>query len=122
MNRKARVTEHSQRHSRGILWRCSVTFDVKHGKVPRADKLYRAIVGCPSHDESRELSGERALAENEDGVFHHARGLVVAAHVPPDWRYSRFRQKSALDPRCHGKIALQGALFGARKMVQAEPH
>src|SRR5881398_370956 len=72
MNRKARVTEHSQRHSRGILWRCSVTFDVKHGKVPRADKLYRAIVGCPSHDESRELSGERALAENAIGVFHHA--------------------------------------------------
>ena len=72
MNRKARVTEHSQRHSRGILWRCSVTFDVKHGKVPRADKLHRTIMGRPSHNESRELSGESALAENAVGVCHHA--------------------------------------------------
>src|SRR5213082_1714098 len=72
MDREAGVAEHSQRHSRGILWRCSVTFDVKHGKVPRADKLHRTIMGRPSHDESRELSGERALAENAIGVFHHA--------------------------------------------------
>src|SRR5438552_8194699 len=72
MNRKARVAEHSQRHSRGILWRCSVTFYVKHGKVPRADKLHRTIMGRPSHNESRELSGESALAENAVGVCHHA--------------------------------------------------
>src|SRR5439155_21057006 len=72
MNGEASVAEHSQRHSRGILWRCSVTFDVKHGKVPRADKLHRTIMGRPSHNESRELSGESALAENAVGVCHHA--------------------------------------------------
>src|ERR1700756_2790176 len=72
MNREARVAKHSERHSRGILWRCTVTFDVKHRKVPRADKLHRTIMGSSSHNESCELSGERALAENAVGVCHHA--------------------------------------------------
>src|SRR6267378_4492620 len=72
MDREAGVTEHPQRHSRGILWRCSVTMDVKHGKVARADKLYQTIMGSSSHDESCELSGESALAENAVGVLHHA--------------------------------------------------
>src|SRR6266850_1639880 len=72
MDREAGVTEHSQRHSRGILWCCSVTMDVKHGKVARADKLHQTIMGGSSHDESRELSGESALAENAVRVFHHA--------------------------------------------------
>jgi len=31
-----------------------------------------------------------------------------------------FRQKSALDASGQGKIALQGALLGARKMVKTE--
>src|SRR5260370_22967878 len=72
MDREARVTEHSQRHSRGIIWRCSVTMDVKDGKVACTDKLHRTIVGSSSHDESRELPRECALAENAVGVFHHA--------------------------------------------------
>src|SRR5713101_1351235 len=72
MDWEAGVTEHPQRHSRGILWRCSVAMDVKHGKVARADKLHRTIVGSSSYDESRELSRESALAENAVGVFHHA--------------------------------------------------
>src|SRR5712691_7721353 len=72
MDREARVAEHPQRHSRGILWRCSVTMDVKHGEVARADKLHRTIVGSSSHDESRELPRESALAENAVGIFHHA--------------------------------------------------
>src|SRR6266705_4954904 len=72
MDREAGVTEHPQRHSRGILWCCPVTMDVKHGKVARTDKLHRTIVGSSSHHESCELSGESALAENAVGVFHHA--------------------------------------------------
>src|SRR6267143_3728194 len=72
MDREARITEHSQRHSRGILWRCSVTMDVEHGKVARADKIHQTITGSSSHDESRELPGESALAENTMRVFHHA--------------------------------------------------
>src|SRR6267378_8562663 len=72
MDREARVAEHSQRHSRGILWCCSVTLDVKHGKVARADKLHRTVVRSSSHDESRELSRESALTENPVGVLHHA--------------------------------------------------
>src|SRR5438093_9533405 len=71
MDGKAGVTEHSQRHSRRVLWRCSVTLYVKHGKVARADKLYGTIVGCSSHDERRKLSGKSALAENTVGVFDH---------------------------------------------------
>src|SRR5206468_11630193 len=149
--------------------------DVKHGKVPRADKLHRTIMGRPSHNESRELSRQSALAENAIGVFHHAielqpgfreaakrsmkvahqhrRGntlagnipqhkeqatlcfeeiavitayhacrLIVITDVPPNWCQARFRQEPALDARSHGKIALQGALFGACKMVQTEPY
>src|SRR5260370_4454429 len=46
--------------------------DVKQGKMARADKLHRTIAGCSSHDESRELSRESALAENAVGVRHHA--------------------------------------------------
>jgi len=46
--------------------------DVKHGKVARADKLHQTIMGSSSHDESRELPGESALAENAVRVFHHA--------------------------------------------------
>src|SRR5260370_8661550 len=72
MDREARVTEHSQRHSRGIIWRCSVTMDVKDGKVACTDKLHRNSVGSSSHGESRELPRECALAENAVGVFHHA--------------------------------------------------
>ncbi len=72
MDREVRVTEHPQRHSRGILWGCSVTMDVKHGKVARTDKLHRTILGSSSHDQSRELSRESALAEYSAGVFHHA--------------------------------------------------
>ena len=72
MNREARGTEHSQRYSSGLLWRYSVTMDVKHGKVARIDKLHRTILGNSSHNESRELSCESALAENAVGVFHHA--------------------------------------------------
>src|SRR5256885_7902254 len=72
MDREPRVTEHPQRHSRGILWRCPVTMDVKHRKVARADELDRTIVGSSSHDESRELPRESTFAENAVGVFHHA--------------------------------------------------
>src|SRR5712664_783824 len=175
MDREAGVTEHPQGHSRGILWRCHVTMDVKHGKVARADKLHRTIVGSSSHDESRELSRESALAENAVGVFHHAieretgfgeaaegcmkvahehRGsntlagnipqhkeqaavcfkkiaviaadhagrLIVVARVPAIWRPAGLRQESALVAGGQGKIALQGALFIARKMVETEPH
>src|SRR5712664_1482064 len=175
MDREAGVTEHPQGHSRGILWRCHVTMDVKHGKVARADKLHRTIVGSSSHDESRELSRESALAENAVGVFHHAieretgfgeaaegcmkvahehrrsntlagnipqhkqqaavcfekiavisahhaGGLIVVTRVPSFWCQTGFRQESALDACSQGKIALQGALFGGRKMVQTETH
>src|SRR5260370_34219708 len=72
MEREAGVGERTQRHSGGILWRCPVTMDVKNRKMARADKLHRTIVGGSSHDESRELSRESALAENAVGVFHHA--------------------------------------------------
>src|SRR5437773_8343280 len=72
MDGKAGVTEHSQRHSRRVLWRCSVTLYVKHGKVARADNLHGTIVGCSSHNEGRKLSGKSALAENTVGVFDHA--------------------------------------------------
>jgi hypothetical protein len=148
---------------------------VKHGKVPRADKLHQTIVGSSPHHESRELSRESALAENTVGVLdhaikretgfgegakrcmevahehrrsntlagnipkhkeqttvcfekiaviaaHHAGGLIVVAHVPPNWRQAGFRQEKALDAGSQGKIILQGTLFGARKMVQTEPY
>src|SRR5467141_2400378 len=72
MDWEAGVTEHPQRHPRGIFWRCPVTVDVKHGKVAGADKLHRTIVRSSSHDESRELSRESALTENPVGVLHHA--------------------------------------------------
>jgi hypothetical protein len=72
MDREARVTEHPQRYSRGINWRCSVAMDVKQRKVARADKFHGTIVGSAPHDQSRELSGESAFAENAVGVFHHA--------------------------------------------------
>src|SRR5713226_4601744 len=175
MDREAGVTEHPQRHSRGVFWGCSVTMEVKHGKVASADKLHRTIVGSASYDESRELSRESALAENAVGVFHHAieretgfgeaakrcmkvahehrrsntlagnipqhkeqaavcfekiavitahhaGGLIVVPHVPASWCQAGFRQESALDACGQGKIALQGTLFIARKMVEAEPH
>src|SRR5260370_38443043 len=175
MDRKAGVAEHPERHSRGILWRCLLAMDVKQGKMARADKLHRTIAGCSSHDESRELSRESALAENAVGVrhhaieretsfseaakggmkvahehgssnafagdiaqhkeqaavcfekiaviaAHHASRLIVVVHVPAIWRQTGFRQDSALDARGQGKIALQGTLFGARKMVETEPH
>src|SRR4029077_14354825 len=72
MDGEGRNAKHSQRHSRGIFWRRSVTMDVKQRKVSRADKLHRTIAGSSTHDESRELSGESALAKNAVGVFHHA--------------------------------------------------
>src|SRR5467141_2094819 len=175
MDREPGVTEHPQRYSRRILWRCPVTMDVKHRKVARADKLDRTIVGSSSHDESRELPRESTFAENAVGVFHHAieretgfgeaaercvkvahehrrsntlagnipehkeqaavcfekiaviaadhaGRLIVVADVPASWRQAGFRQKSALDACGQGKITLQGTLFGARKMVETEPH
>src|SRR6266481_9826753 len=45
---------------------------MKQGQMPRADKLNGTVRSRTSHDESRELSGESALAENAVGVFHHA--------------------------------------------------
>src|SRR5216684_1682353 len=71
MDRESRVTEHSQRHSRGILRCRSVTMDVKQRDMPRAYKFHRAIVRSSSYDESRELSGKSAFAEYAVGVFHH---------------------------------------------------
>jgi len=53
---------------------------------------------------------------------HHAGRLIVVAHVPAGWRQAGFRQESALDACGQGKVTLQGTLFGARKMVQTEPH
>src|SRR5450755_679027 len=132
-----------------------------------ADKLHGTIVGGAADDESCELSGESALAENSVGVFHHAieretasgedtkrgvevahehggrdtfagniaqhkeqaaggfekiavittdhaRGLIVVADVPADWRQVGFRQERALDACGEGKITLQGALLGGR--------
>src|ERR1700740_2594267 len=68
---KARVTEHTQRHSGGILRRYSIIMDVKYRKVTRVDKLHRTIVVESSHNESRELSRKAALAENAVGAVHH---------------------------------------------------
>ncbi len=149
--------------------------DVKHRKVARADKLHRTIVGGSSHDESRELSRESAVAENAVGVFHHAieretglgegtercmkvahehrrsntlarniphhkeqaavcfekiaviaahhaGRLIVVARVPAIGCQAGLRQESALVACGQGKIALQGALFSVRKMVETEPH
>jgi len=53
---------------------------------------------------------------------HHAGGLIVVPHIPANWRQAGFRQETALNACGQGKIALQGALFGARKMVQTELH
>src|ERR1700675_1724102 len=72
MDRESGVTEHPQRYSRGILRSCTAAMNMKHWKVPSADKLNRAIAGGAPYDESRKLPGERALAENTAGVFHHA--------------------------------------------------
>jgi hypothetical protein len=55
-----------------MLRRCSVNVDVKKREMARADKLHRTIVRSSSYDESRELSGKGAFAENAVGVFHHA--------------------------------------------------
>src|SRR6266404_1153495 len=63
--------EHSQRHSRGISMRRYVTMDVKQREMARAYKFHRAIVRSSSYDESRELSGKSAFAEDAVGVFHH---------------------------------------------------
>src|SRR6266481_5915692 len=130
MKREAGVTEHPQRHSRGILWRCSVTMDVKHGKVTRADKLHRTIVGSSSHDESRELSRQSALAENAIGVFHraieretgfgeaaercmkvaheHRRGNTLAGNIP------EHKEEAAV---CFEKIAVIAADHAGRLIV-----
>src|SRR5258708_15909429 len=40
--------------------------------MARADKLHGTIVRGSSYDESGELSGKSAFAENAVGVFHHA--------------------------------------------------
>src|SRR5260370_35980522 len=72
MNRKARVTEHPQRHASRIIRGCSVAAAVKHGEVARADKLYRTIAGSSPNDEGRELPRQGALAENAVGVLHQA--------------------------------------------------
>src|SRR6202023_1131548 len=53
---------------------------------------------------------------------HHASGLIVVAHLPSNWRQARFGQETALDECGQGKVALQGTLLGAGKMVQTEAH
>src|SRR5258708_31405095 len=40
--------------------------------MARADKLHGTIVRGSSYDESGELSGKSAFAENAVGIFHHA--------------------------------------------------
>src|SRR6266852_1724455 len=72
MDRESCVTEHSQRHSRGIFRGRSVTVDVKQREMARAYKFHRAIVRSSSYSESRELSGKSAFAEYAVGVFYHA--------------------------------------------------
>jgi hypothetical protein len=52
----------------------------------------------------------------------HAGRLIVVAHVPANWCQAGLRQESALDACGQGKITLQGTLFGARKVVETEPH
>src|SRR4029077_18754067 len=72
MNREAGVTEHSQRHSGGIFRRNSVDMHVKQRQMSCADKLDRTVVCSSSYDQSRELPGERAFAEDAVGVLHHS--------------------------------------------------
>src|ERR1700722_12885014 len=72
MDRESGIAEHPERYSGGILRSCTAAMNMKHRKVPGADKLNSAIVGGAPNDESRKLSGERALAENTAGVFYHA--------------------------------------------------
>src|ERR1700719_1207964 len=72
MNLEARIAEHSQRHSGGILWLDSLAVDVKKRKMARVDKLDCAIVCGSPHDKCCELPGQSAFAENAVGAFHHA--------------------------------------------------
>src|SRR5204862_7383516 len=50
MNREARVTKHSQRHTRRVLRRYSIAVEVKEREMSRADKLHRTIECSSSHD------------------------------------------------------------------------
>src|ERR1700686_190838 len=72
MDWEVRVTEHSQRYSRGILWSCAVAMDVKHGQVPSADKLHRTVASGSPYNDSRKLPRESALAENTISILDHA--------------------------------------------------
>ena len=71
MDRESCVTEHPQRHSRGILRRRSVTVDVKQREMARAYKFHRTIARSSCYNESRELSSKSAFAEYSVGVFYH---------------------------------------------------
>src|ERR1700722_781217 len=72
MDRKVRVTEHSQRYSGGVLWSCTVAMEVKHGEVPSADKLHRTVASGSPYDDGRQLAPEGALAENTISILNHA--------------------------------------------------
>src|SRR5882762_8269816 len=71
MDRKARIAEHSQRYSRGILRQNSVRMDVKKREMACADKLHQTIRSSSPDNQSRKLSGKSALAENAVGVLYH---------------------------------------------------
>src|SRR5205807_399247 len=72
MNWEAGITEHSQRHSSGILRLHSVAVDVKKRQMACADKLNRTIVCGSAYYEGRKLPSQSALAKNAIGVLHHA--------------------------------------------------
>src|SRR5713226_1706667 len=71
MDQEARIAEHSQRYSRGILRRHSVRMDVKKREMACADKLHQTIWSSSPYNKGRKLSGKSALAENAVGVLHH---------------------------------------------------
>src|ERR1700693_1047285 len=71
MDNEARTTKHSQGHPRGILGSHSVAVDVKKREMARADKFHRTIVCSSPFDKSRELAGQRTLADNAVGVLDH---------------------------------------------------
>jgi len=91
----------------------------------------RGVEVAHEHRRGNTLAGNIAQHKKQAAVCfekiaviaaHHPSGLIMVVHVPALWCQARFRQEGALDACRQGKIAFQGALFGGRKMVQAEAH
>ncbi len=92
--------------------KCCVQMAHQHGRG-------NAFAGNIAQQEQQSIAGLKKIAIV---AAHHVGGLIVVADFPSSGRQVRFRQEHALDICGQRKIALQRALFGGRKMVEAKTH